>query len=69
MKGAYCLFIRVKEKSEIRVGALGPVMFARGLYAYVGSAQNGLAAGWCGRPGRSNTGRLKNIDRRRSCLL
>ena len=44
MKGVYCLLIRVKKKTEIRVGALGPVMFARGLYAYVGSAQNGLAA-------------------------
>ena len=44
MKGVYCLLIRVKKKTEIRVGALGPVVFFRGLYAYVGSAQNGLEA-------------------------
>ena len=28
--------------AEVRVGALGTLHFARGLYAYVGSAQNGL---------------------------
>ena len=38
----YVLVISVNRNTEIDVGALGKVNFQRGLYAYVGSAQNNL---------------------------
>ena len=42
LKGIYVLIIEVSQGAEIQVGTLGNVHFAKGLYAYVGSAQNGL---------------------------
>ncbi len=41
-KGVYVLVISVDEDISVDVGALGKVTFRKGLYAYVGSAQNGL---------------------------
>ena len=42
VKGVYVLVISVGKDIRVRVGALGTAFFAKGLYAYVGSAQNGL---------------------------
>lgn len=42
MKGVYVLIISVGKDIGVNVGALGSVFFEKGLYAYVGSAQNGL---------------------------
>ncbi|MDI6847051.1 MAG: GIY-YIG nuclease family protein [Candidatus Bathyarchaeia archaeon] len=42
MKGVYVLVISVDEDIEVDVGALGSISFEKGLYAYVGSAQNSL---------------------------
>jgi len=42
MKGIYVLIITVARNTSVKVGALGIVEFKRGLYAYVGSAQNNL---------------------------
>ena len=42
MKGIYVLLISVSEDARVRVGALGRRLFRRGLYVYVGSAQNSL---------------------------
>ena len=42
VKGVYVLVISVDEDIEVDVGALGSISFEKGLYAYVGSAQNGL---------------------------
>ena len=42
MKGVYVLIISVGKDTKVNVGALGSIFFERGLYAYVGSAQNGL---------------------------
>lgn len=42
MKGVYVLIISVAEDIRVRVGALGDINFEKGLYAYVGSAQNSL---------------------------
>jgi len=42
VKGVYVLVISVSKDIKINVGALGSVNFEKGLYAYVGSAQNGL---------------------------
>jgi len=42
VKGVYVLVISVDEHIEVDVGAVGDVFFEKGLYAYVGSAQNGL---------------------------
>jgi len=42
MDGVYVLLIWVKRKRKIRIGKLGPLEFARGLYFYVGRALNGL---------------------------
>lgn len=44
MDGVYVLLIWVKRKRKIRIGKLGPLEFARGLYFYVGRALNGLEA-------------------------
>ena len=41
-KGVYVLAIQIAENVRINVGALGCTDFVKGLYAYVGSAQNGL---------------------------
>jgi len=42
VKGIYVLVIFVSRDVKLRIGALGSVNFEKGLYAYVGSAQNGL---------------------------
>jgi Uri superfamily endonuclease len=42
LKGIYVLVIQVKEDTDVNVGALGRLTFKKGLYAYVGSAQNNL---------------------------
>ena len=41
-KGIYVLVISVDKHVIVNVGALGCVNFEKGLYAYVGSAQNNL---------------------------
>ena len=42
MKGAYCLIIKLKKDSSIKIGVLGNIKFKKGLYCYVGSALNNL---------------------------
>ncbi|MGB9713994.1 DUF123 domain-containing protein [Candidatus Bathyarchaeota archaeon] len=42
MKGIYVLIISVNENITVHVGALGKINFEKGLYTYVGSAQNNL---------------------------
>lgn len=42
MKGVYVLVISVGKGFRVNVGVLGSIFFEKGLYAYVGSAQNGL---------------------------
>ncbi len=42
MKGTYCLIIKLKKNSVIKIGALGNIRFKKGLYCYVGSALNHL---------------------------
>lgn len=42
MKGVYILVIKVDKDIRVSVGATGISTFKKGLYAYVGSAQNNL---------------------------
>jgi Uri superfamily endonuclease len=42
LKSVYVLIIRVDEDTDVNVGAIGRLTFKKGLYAYVGSAQNNL---------------------------
>jgi Uri superfamily endonuclease len=42
MKGVYVLIISIGKDISVNTGALGSLKFERGLYAYVGSAQNNL---------------------------
>jgi len=42
LKGIYILIIRIEKTIKTRIGSLGNLTFIRGLYAYVGSAQNNL---------------------------
>ena len=42
MKGAYVLLLRIRRDFSARVGSLGRVHFARGIYAYVGSGRSSL---------------------------
>jgi len=42
MRGVYILIILITRNIKIKVGALGEIKFAKGVYAYVGSAQNNL---------------------------
>lgn len=42
-RGVYLLWLRLPDSQTIEVGALGVFTFTTGYYAYVGSAQNGLA--------------------------
>jgi Uri superfamily endonuclease len=42
LKGVYILVVQVDKDTNVNVGALGRLAFKKGLYAYVGSAQNGL---------------------------
>ena len=41
-KGDYVLVVEVRKAKKILIGSLGKIEFKRGLYLYVGSAQNGL---------------------------
>jgi len=41
-KGIYILLVSVSKDINVNVGTLGNVNFEKGLYAYVGSAQNNL---------------------------
>ncbi|MEM1561877.1 MAG: GIY-YIG nuclease family protein [Candidatus Bathyarchaeia archaeon] len=41
-RGVYILVISVRETRRVNVGSLGTLTFKRGLYVYVGSAQNNL---------------------------
>lgn len=42
LKGIYVLIIRVSKNIKVNIGALGRKVFAKGLYAYAGSAQINL---------------------------
>ena len=42
VKGVYLLFLKLSKRARIRVGSLGYISFEKGLYVYVGSAQNNL---------------------------
>jgi Uri superfamily endonuclease len=42
MKGIYVLLISIDKNINVGIGKLGPLRFEKGLYAYVGSAQNNL---------------------------
>ncbi|MDD5194026.1 MAG: GIY-YIG nuclease family protein [Candidatus Nanoarchaeia archaeon] len=42
MKGIYILIINIDIDTKIRIGSLGTLIFKKGKYAYVGSAQNNL---------------------------
>ena len=42
MKGIYVLIISVRRNTRLEIGAMGIVAFERGIYAYVGSAQNNM---------------------------
>lgn len=42
LRGVYVLIIQVDANISLNVGALGKLTFKKGLYAYVGSAQNNL---------------------------
>lgn len=42
VKGAYCVLINVPERCKVRVGSLGHIDFAPGIYVYVGSALAGV---------------------------
>ena len=42
MKGIYILLISIAGRISVSVGALGDKSFQKGLYVYVGSAQNNL---------------------------
>lgn len=42
MKGIYVLIISVDTPLNVKIGALGKIFFEKGVYAYVGSAQNSL---------------------------
>lgn len=44
LKGIYCLVIKVKSPTKIKVGKLGRIKFEKGYYTYVGSALNNLKA-------------------------
>lgn len=42
MKGIYILLINVERDFELDIGSLGKLKFTKGIYGYVGSAQNNL---------------------------
>jgi Uri superfamily endonuclease len=44
LKGSYILLIELPQICRITVGSLGEIKFARGFYAYVGSAMGGVQA-------------------------
>ena len=42
LKGIYVLIIQVDNDINLKIGALSRIVFTKGLYAYVGSAQTNL---------------------------
>ena len=42
LKGIYVLIIQVDKDINLKIGALSRIVFTKGLYAYVGSAQTNL---------------------------
>ena len=42
MRGIYILLIKINAKIQEKIGSLGRIEFDKGIYAYVGSAQNNL---------------------------
>ncbi|MBC7107432.1 MAG: GIY-YIG nuclease family protein [Methanomassiliicoccales archaeon] len=42
--GSYILIVKLLQNREISIGQFGRFIFEKGLYAYVGSAMNGLHA-------------------------
>ena len=42
MKGVYILLIKINRVIQIKIGSLGTINFDKGIYTYVGSAQNNL---------------------------
>lgn len=42
MKGIYILLIKIDKNREIEIGSLGKINFDKGIYSYIGSAQNNL---------------------------
>ena len=42
MKGIYILLIKISKNMQEKIGSLGRIKFDKGIYAYVGSAQNNL---------------------------
>ena len=42
MKGIYVLTISINGDVHVEIGALGKIFFRKGVYVYVGSAQNSL---------------------------
>ena len=44
MKGSYILIIELKKAKTIQIGKFDKIHFKKGIYAYVGSALNGLEA-------------------------
>lgn len=42
LRGIYILAVMVNRDKTVRIGSLGTIQFKKGLYAYVGSAQNNL---------------------------
>jgi len=42
MKGIYVLLISLSKDAKLHIGSLGVIAFRKGLYAYVGSAQNSI---------------------------
>jgi Uri superfamily endonuclease len=44
MRGAYLLFINIRQPLKVEVGALGIASFPAGQYVYVGSACGGIEA-------------------------
>lgn len=42
MRGIYIIVVSISRTVEISVGALGAILFKKGLYAYVGSGQRHL---------------------------
>ena len=42
MRGVYCLILGARKNVGVQIGKLGNIKFEKGVYAYVGSAQNSL---------------------------
>lgn len=43
-RGSYILIVEIPRQVRMEVGALGPLEFSQGFYAYCGSAMGGLGA-------------------------